>query len=758
MIVPKHGFKKRYAYGGSGIFDTVVNFLTRMFMSNAAKQIASSALDVGKSVAKEGAKKALEVGKSAAVDVGKKLVQKAHNECNLNYRNPNFKPVVFHNLSGYDSHLFIKNLGFSEGNIDCIPNNEEKYISFSKKIRVGTYPKKALDANGDIFYEQKPTYHTIRFIDSFRFMATSLEKLVNNLPKDDCINLGSYYSGDKFNLLARKGVYPYEYMDSLEKLKETALPPKEAFYSRPNDGGISDEDYAHAQNIWKTYKMKYFKDYHALYNKVDVLLLADVFENFRNNCLTNYELDPAHYYTAPGLAWDAALKVTDVSLELLSDIDMLLICEKGIRGGVSMISNRYAKANNKYMGDKFNSNEPSAYIQYLDANNLYGWAMSKPLPTNGFKWMKDNELNVWEKTPCILEVDLEYPKELHDLHNDYPLAPEQIEVDKTKKLIPNLWNKKNYVIHYENLKQCLNLGLKITNIHRGIKFKESQWLKKYIALNTDLRTKARNEFEKDFFKLMNNSVFGKTMENIRNRVNIKLVTDKIKAEKLAAKPNFKHCNIFNENLIAIHMKKTNLTFDKPVYLGMSILDLSKTLMFDFHYNYIKTKYGDKAKLLFTDTDSLMYEIRTEDFYEDIKGDVKDRFDTSDYPSNHPSGIPTGCNKKVLGMFIDEAGGKIIDEFVGLRAKLYSYKTLEGEESKKCKGVRRLVVRNSITHEDYKNCLFTGTEQLRKMNVIRSHKHDIYTEEVNKVALSSIDDKRHMLEGQTTTLAFGNYRI
>ena len=666
--------------------------------------------------------------------------------------------MIFHNLSGYDSHLFIKNLGSSKGNIDCIPNNEEKYISFSKKIWVGTYPKTALDADGNISYEQKPKYHTIRFIDSFKFMATSLEKLVNNLPKDDCINLGSYYSGDKFNLLARKGVYPYEYMDSLEKLEETALPPKEAFYSRLNDGGISDEDYTHAQNVWKTFKMKYFKDYHELYNKADVLLLADVFENFRNICLTNYGLDPAHYYTAPGLAWDAALKVTDVSLELLSDVDMLLMMEKGIRGGVSMISNRYAKANNKYMGDKFNSNEPSTYIQYLDANNLYGWAMSKPLPTHGFKWMKDNELNVWEKTPCILEVDLEYPKELHDLHNDYPLAPEQIEVNKTKKLIPNLWNKKNYVIHYENLKQCLNFGLKITNIHRGLKFKESEWLKKYIALNTDLRTKAINEFEKEQYKLMNNSVFGKTMEQIRNRVNIKLVNDKNKAERLAAKPNFKHCNIFSEDLIAIHMKKTSLTFDKPVYLGMCILELSKTLMFDFHYNYVKEKYGDKAKLLFTDTDSLMYEIRTEDFYEDIKGDVKDRFDTSNYPSNHPSGIPPGCNKKVPGMFKDEAGGKITDEFVGLRAKLYSYKMFEGEESKKCKGVKQLVVKNSITHGDYKNCLFTGKEQLRKMNVIRSHQHDIYTEEVNKVALSSSDDKRHLLEGQITTLALGNYRI
>ena len=211
----------------------------------------------------------------------------AHNECNLNYRKPNFTPVVFHNLSGYDSHLFIKNLGFSEGNIDCIPSNEEKYISFSKKIEVKSYKKKEKNEEGEPVEKEIKVYHTIRFIDSFKFMATSLEKLVNNLPKDDCIILGSYYSGDKFNLLARKGVYPYEYMDSLEKLKETALPPKEAFYSRLNDGGISDEDYAHAQNVWKTFKMKYFKDYHELYNKVDVLLLADVFENFRNICLKN---------------------------------------------------------------------------------------------------------------------------------------------------------------------------------------------------------------------------------------------------------------------------------------------------------------------------------------------------------------------------------------------------------------------------------------------------------------------------------------
>ena len=239
---------------------------------------------------------------------------------------------------------------------------------------------------------------------------------------------------------------------------------------------------------------------------------------------------------------------------------------------------------------------------------------------------------------------------------------------------------------------------------------------------------------------------------------IKLVYNKKRAEKLSAKPNFNHCNIFSEDLVAIHMKKMKLVFNKPVYLGMCILDSSKTLMYDFDSNYIKQKYGDKAILLFTDTDSFMYELQTEDFYKDISADVKHRFDTSDYPPNHSSGIPSGLNKKVIGMFKDEVGGDIIDEFVWLRAKLYSYKMFEDEESKKCKGVKKSVVRKGIVHEDYKRCLFTGKEQLRKMNVIRSHMHEVYTEEVSKIALCPDDDKRHILENGVHTLALGHYRI
>ena len=438
---------------------------------------------------------------------------------------------------------------------------------------------------------------------------------------------------------------------------------------------------------------------------------------------------------------------------------MLLMFEQGIRGGVSSIMTRYGRANNKYMGEGFDANEPSKYLQYLDANNLYGWAMSKPLPTKDFKWMTEDELSAWKVHSCILEVDLEYPKELHDIHNEYPLAPERVVVGKVEKLIPNLNDKTKYVVHYENLKLYESLGLKITKVHRGIKFEESAWLKQYIDLNTNLRAKAKNDFEKDFFKLMNNSVFGKTMENIRNRVDIRLVTHKASARKLAAKPNFHHCTIFDKHLIGVQMKKTKLVFDKPVYLGMSILDLSKSLMYDFHYNYIKAKYGSKATLLFTDTDSLAYEIETKDFYKDISKDVEAKFDTSDFPKDHPSGIPAGKNKKVIGMMKDECGGKVMAEFVGLRAKLYSYKMHDsGKEEKRCKGVKQSVVKSEITFEDYKACLFSRKEQLRTMNVIRSHMHEVYTEELNKIALSANDDKRVILDDHVHTLAHGHYSL
>ena len=298
----------------------------------------------------------------------------AHNSCNINYKIPKFIPVYFHNLSNYDGHLLIKKLrGTNNEKIKCIPSNEEKYISFSREVVVDTYIK-----NG----KKKTVKRELRFLDSFRFMKSSLDSLTKNLTGEQFKHLNRFCK--KINcerhldLLLRKGIYPYDYMDSLEKLNETRLPPKSAFYSKLNNVEISNEDYAHAKTVWKEFGCETMRDYHNLYNKCDVLQLADVFENFRDVCMTYYKLDPAWYYTSPGLSWDAMLKMTGVKLKLLNNYDMVLMIKNGIRGGVSTITTRYGKSNNKYMGEAFDENKPSKFITYLDANNLYGWAMDKP--------------------------------------------------------------------------------------------------------------------------------------------------------------------------------------------------------------------------------------------------------------------------------------------------------------------------------------------------------------------------------------------
>ena len=399
--------------------------------------------------------------------------------------------------------------------------------------------------------------------------------------------------------------------------------------------------------------------------------------------------------------------MTNIKLELMTDVDMFQFIEKGLRGGISYIANRYGKANNKYM-KSYDEKAPSKYIMYLDANNLYGWAISQYLPTGGFKWLTEKQINNLNLAKyqednnkgLILEVDLEYPREFHCLHNDYPLVAEKVKVtedmlssyskkiaEKYKistglvhKLIPTLSNKEKYVLHYRNLQLYTDLGLNITKVHRVLEFNQSAWLKQYIDFNTQKRTNAKNAFEKDFFKLMNNSVFRKTMENIRKRVDVRLVTNEKKLLKMVAKPTYVSSKIFNENLVAVHKIKETITLNRPAYVGLCILDLSKTLMYDFHYNYIKQKYDNKAKLLFTDTDSLTYEIEARDVYSDFWND-KDKFDNSDYPESSPYFDKT--NKKVIGKFKDEAAGVPICEFVGLRSKMYSYIKDNQKRRKNC---------------------------------------------------------------------------
>ena len=594
-----------------------------------------------------------------------------HVTCNLQYKIPSYIPVVFHNLSGYDAHLFIRELARKNPKLGVIAKNKEDYISFSLKVEVDKY----IDKNG----EENSKEIELRFIDSFKFTSSSLDSLVNNLAKGKSKFFGfEGYNESQYNLLIRKGIYPYEYMNDWNTSEETNLPPREAFYSKLNMSGVSSEDYEHATNAWNEFSLRNLGEYHDLYLKTDVILLANVFEAFWKVCLDNYGLDPAHFCTAPGLAWKACLKKTGIKLELLLDPDMLLMFERGIKGGITQSVNRWAAANNPYMGTEYNPDRLTRYLQYLDANNLYGWAMSQRLPIGGFQWVNINpdeisELANKKDKGFLLEVDVFYPKELHDDHNELPFMCERMKINGVEKLVPNLYYKRKYVIHVRALQQALDHGLVLEKIHRAIEFDQSAWMKEYIDFNTKLRTAAANDFEEDFYKLMNNSVFGKTMENIRKHRSIKLIASQEAYLKVVMKPNFKFGVRFDENLMGCEMGKTKVVMNKPVYLGQAILDLSKIVMYEFHYDYMKKYDDDKLTLCYMDTDPLIYDIETEDFYKDIADDVENRFDTSGCRNNGSRPLSVGKNKKVIGLMKDELGGEIMSEFVALRPKMYSYK-------------------------------------------------------------------------------------
>ena len=352
----------------------------------------------------------------------------------------------------------------------------------------------------------------------------------------------------------------------------------------------------------------------------------------------------------------------------------------------------------------------------------------------------------------ILEGDVDYPNELQNLHSDLPFLPERMVINNTKKLVCNLHDKKNYVVHINVLKQALDHGLKLKKIHRVTELDQEAWLKEYIDVNTELRKRASNDFEKDFFKLMNNAIFGKTMENVRKHRDIKLVKTDKKNNKLVSEPNYHKMKLTDNNLAIIEMRKVKVKVNKPIYLGLSILDISKIAMYEFWYDYVKSKYEDKARLCYMDTDSFVVNIKTKDFYKDIAENVKERFDTSNYIYDRP--LPTGVNKKVIGLMKDELCGDIITEFVALRPKAYSYIKNDFIEMKKAKGTKKCVVKKMLRFEDYKKCLFSNGKVLKLQQRFKSENHSVYTKNINKIALSFDDDKRIVTSDRITSYPYG----
>ena len=374
--------------------------------------------------------------------------------------------------------------------------------------------------------------------------------------------------------------------------------------------------------------------------------------------------------------------------------------------------------------------------------------MSKKFPIDSFKQVEDLKKFTMEffrnydedsDTGYILKVNIEYPKNLHESDRDLPFL-----AIRKDKILTNLEDKESYAVHISALKQALNHGLILKEVHSVIPFRQEAWLKPYIDKNTELRTNGKTDFEKDFFKLMNNAVFGKTMENVRNRRDVKLVVTEERRKKLVSEPNYDSYKQFSESLMEIEMRKTEVLIDKPTAVGQAILDISKSLIYDFWYDYLKPKYHDRVKLCYMDTDSFMLQIQIEDFFEDINNDVDKQFDTSNYDKNDNRPLDIGKNKKVIGKFKDEPGGKTLREFVALRAKTYAYTQLidnKIEKHKEGRGTQKCVIKKHLNFDLHKKALFNNETIRRTQQRFKSDYHNIYTQTVHKTALGNKDDKR-----------------
>jgi hypothetical protein len=495
--------------------------------------------------------------------------------------------------------------------------------------------------------------------------------------------------------------------------------------------------------------------------KIDIILLANVFENFIQVSKKAYGLCPTNFVSLPGYTWQCGLKTTNIKLEVIKDIDKILLIESGIRGGVSQV-----------MGDRHVEANENRKILYVDANNLYGWAMSKALPYGEFKW--DNTISIEQilnthidnDIGYFVECDLHYPNHIKFRTKNFPFCPikrkptkEELsdyqlallpkdregnpKVPSYEKLICDHNDKTRYLVHYEMLKFYIIMGMKITKVHRVLSFKQSKWLEPYISQNTEKRKQATNDFEKDFYKLLNNAFYGKTLENVRGRVNIDFIGDdeKDKILKRQSKPTFIKSTQF-DNFGAYHFSKEFQQMDKPIYIGFAVLELSKLLMYRFYYDTLQPYFGEKnIQLHYMDTDSFVLSVKTDNLEKDLS-ELKDGFDFSNL--DRDSSLYDTTNKKVIGKFKIETGPYLdMEEFVALKAKCYSY-TVNGEGCSKFKCINKHAVKKMKT-EEFKDCLYNGKTMTKTNYSLRSYKHDMKFTKTNKKGLDPYDDKMYYLD-------------
>lgn len=653
-----------------------------------------------------------------------------HENCFNSYKFYNEMTIIFHNLKGYDSHFLIDKFAEKSKSFRAIPKTKEKYTFFSGNI----------------------DNVTIKFIDSFGFLAFSLEKLAENLDPSKYLFIKSQFLGVDMSFLGKKLAFPYEYISSEEVLDEETLPlDVKKWNSCLKVPKI--EEIKNAIELFNKLKCKSIKEYMLFYLKVDVILLAEIFENFRLSSLKSYKLDPCYYYTTPGLAWDAALRFNknkdpDFKLQLLDSDELVsFFTQPGvIRGGISTVGSlRYAESNSDYE------------IKYFDVTNLYGYAMTFKLPYSDFEFLETEHLtetciklletwNLDDEYGYIFEVDVQQSTKEHDFFNDLPLFTESTN----SKLIPNFKRKYQYKTHICILQQAFRFSaIGYLKVIRILKFKQRAWLKEYVENNTELRNKSKGS-DKEFYKLMNNSVYGKTMENVLKRSKITFYNKKDHNKMIKDFNKFK-INNYKSFTTNLYIAEQNVVheFSKPVYAGFAILEYSKMHMYNLYYKILK-KNIQECRLIYMDTDSFI--VRLKGKINEENQDVKDW-------------ILSSKNNK-LGSLKDECPNEKILRVYAIRPKTYML-IFEGNLRNwffktKYKIRNKGYNNRDIYEDDFRNALSCENSFVLKKDLftIRSFNHVVSTVSLKKIVLSNKRDTKRVINRFNTneTFAIGNEQI
>ena len=681
-----------------------------------------------------------------------KYIGAAHNGCNLR-RKESMKLVGFsHNFSGFDSHIIIEALSkktFSDLHIEAIPLNTEKF----KMLKI----------------------NSIVMLDSVAFLNDSLERLVENLVASNHtfpIMKQCWPEQEERDLLLRKGVYPYEYATSLKKVLTTKkLPAKKHFYSRLKKEHVSDSDYKHAKEVWNYFDCQSLKDYTKLYCRADTFQLAEAVMQLRNTIYNNFKLDMTHYLSMPMITKDIMLKESGCKIELISDIDMLHWIKSNIRGGLSYVNTRFIDVEAERQERVKRGQKPHFSLLYVDANNLYGAAMRFPMPVGDYKWLKKKEresvlknintLSTNDTTGYIFEVTLRYPKHLHKKHSSFPLAPHQLEITdemlsdyareakerltgkrkyRARKLTSTFLARKNYVCHALNLKLYLQLGLQVVKVHKAISFRQERVLKAHVDMCTKSRASAPTMSLKNFWKLLNNSLYGKMIESGANKMDVKINHSRRDAVRRNTDPRYKSHKIIGENLSITFLKRKKNRLNSLWAIGFSILEISKYIMQLLFYKKLHPVFKNKVEVIMSDTDSFIIGVPTASA-DKAAALLADVMDFSNYDPNHPLYSERVKNK--TGYLKNEVPTDEIMRAAAIRAKVYVTETKLKKLSQKCKGVKKNVTKNldfDTFHELLRQISSKTVEQYSILS--KSHRNMLVRQK--KTAVTSFDDKRFLL--------------